>query len=209
MEEILLQKAQAGDENAINELFAKYKPLVTIIARKYFLTNCEQSDLIQEGMLGLFKAYRSYKKSAITSFKTYASVCIRRQIQTALERNNRQKNRPMNAYLSISNQGKILLSTTQDNGELNEEESGFYLEESGLSPEESVLFREKLSEFAGRINSLLSTYEKRVLRSYISGLNYLEIARILKKEPKSIDNALGRIKIKLREKGESDASSAV
>lgn len=203
MEEILVAKAQKGDENAINELLTKYKPLVTIISRKYFLVNAEQSDIIQEGMIGLFKAYRSYNFSNPTSFKTYASVCIKRQIQTALEKNNRQKQKPLNAYLSITNQGKILLSSTIDTNNFEEDENGFYLEESSLSPEESVIFREKLTEIAGKINNTLSSYEKRVLKFFMSGLNYVEIADKLKKEPKSIDNALSRIKMKLRElKGE-------
>ncbi len=201
MREELVALAQQGDERAINELLDKYKSLVIVISRRYFLINTEQSDLIQEGMIGLFKAYRSYNLSSTTSFKTYASVCIRRQIQTALERNNRQKNRPLNAYLSINNQGKILLQTTNEKSDSFEDETGFYLEESGLSPEESVLFKEKLAELADKINQGLSNYEKRVLKFFISGMNYVEIAARLKKEPKSIDNALSRIKIKLKGKG--------
>ncbi|NCB48719.1 MAG: sigma-70 family RNA polymerase sigma factor [Clostridia bacterium] len=198
MEEKLVALAQKGDENSINEIFTKYKPLVTIISRKFFLLNAEQNDLIQEGMIGLFKAYRSYNFSSFASFKTYASLCIKRQMQTAFEKNNRQKNRPLNAYLSISNQGKILLSSTTDENNSLDDENGFYLEESSLSPEESVIFREKLFEIADKINGTLSSYEKRVLKFFMSGMDYVEIANKLKKEPKSIDNALSRIKMKLK-----------
>lgn len=201
MREELVAQAQTGDERAINELLSRYKTLVMAISRRYFLINTEQSDLVQEGMIGLFKACRSYNLSSSTSFKTFASVCIKRQIQTALERSNRQKQRPLNAYFSINNQGKILLQTTGEKSDSFEDETGFYLEESGLSPEESVLFKEKLSELAAKINQVLSDYEKRVLKFFISGMNYVEIAKRLKKEPKSIDNALSRIKIKLKGKG--------
>jgi len=198
MEEKSVALAQSGDENSINEIFCKYKPLVTIISRKFFLLNAEQNDLIQEGMIGLFKAYRSYNFSSSASFKTYASLCIKRQMQTALEKNNRQKNRPLNAYLSINNQGKILLSSTAEANNSLDDETGFYLEEGSLSPEESIIFREKLSEIAGKINGTLSLYEKRVLKFFMSGMDYVEIATKLNKEPKSIDNALSRIKMKLR-----------
>ncbi|MBQ3214093.1 MAG: sigma-70 family RNA polymerase sigma factor [Clostridia bacterium] len=197
-EKTLLEKAKNGDERAINELMHLYKPLVTIIARKYFLINATTDDLIQEGMLGLFKAYRSYNLNSKTSFKTFASVCIKRQIQTALISNNRNKNIPLNTYFSINNQGKILLSVKNDEENDDEEDTGFFITSNNLTPEESVLFREKLDEVDSHINNLLSGFEKKVLHLYIKGLNYIEIAQRLKKEPKSIDNALGRIKIKLR-----------
>ncbi len=197
-EKILLQQAKNGDEKAINSLMDLYKPLVTIIARKYFLINATTDDLIQEGMLGLFKAYRSYNLNSKTSFKTFASVCIKRQIQTALIANNRNKNIPLNTYFSISNQGKILLSVKNDDENDDEEDTGFFITSNNLTPEESVLFKEKLGEVDTHINNLLSGFEKKVLHLYIKGLNYIEIAQKLKKEPKSIYNALGRIKIKLR-----------
>ncbi len=194
----IIKKAQMGDEKAVNKLMNLYKPLVTIIARKYFLINATTDDLIQEGMLGLFKAYRNYDlDNNKASFKTFASLCIKRQIQSALIANNRNKNKPINTYFSINNQGKILLSVNNDK-EKDEEENGFYIASSNLTPEESVLFKEKLSEIDLHVNTLLSVFEKKVLQLYIKGLNYVEIAQRLKKEPKSIDNALRRIKIKLK-----------
>jgi len=197
-EKTLISRAKNGDERAINKLMDMYKPLVIIIARKYFLINATTDDLIQEGMLGLFKAYRSYNINSKTTFKTYASVCIKRQIQTALITNNRNKNIPLNTYFSINNQGKILLTVKNEEDNKDEEDTGFFIASNNLTPEESVLFKEKLSEIDNNINGLLSSYEKKVLHLYIKGLNYIEIAQSLKKEPKSIDNALRRIKIKLK-----------
>lgn len=194
----LLQKARGGDEVALNELMSRYKPLVTRVSRKYFLANAEPCDLLQEGMIGLFKAYRNFDEHSNTTFKTFATLCITRQIQQALTHDSRQKNIPMQAYLSINNQGKVLLCENDDIDDSNEE-NGFYIEAHELSPEETVLFREKLQETGRVIDKLLSPLEKRVLGSYISGHNYQEISKIMNKQPKSIDNALQRIKIKLRD----------
>ena len=194
----LVVRARGKDEWALNELMSRYKPLVVRISRKYFLSSAEPGDLVQEGMIGLFKAYRGYSEASDTSFKTFATLCITRQIQQALVRDSRQKNIPMQAYLSINNQGKVLLREG-DNENDQDDENGFYIEAQVLSPEESVLFREKLQEIGKVIDKLLSPLEKRVLGSYISGHNYQEISKIMNKQPKSIDNALQRIKIKLKE----------
>lgn len=199
-EEVLIKNAQNGDEKALNDLMQAYKPLVTVIARKYFLINATYDDLIQEGMLGLFKAFRSYNFNSSTTFKTYASLLIKRQIQLALTKNNRNKNLPLNTYFSINNQGKILLSVKGEDDDYPEEDNGFFITSHNLTPEENILFKEKITEVDSYINNLLSSYEKKVLRYYVKGLNYIEIASILKKEPKSIDNALRRIKIKLQAK---------
>lgn len=202
-EKELIKKSQAGDEQATNYLFGKYKSLVKTICKKYYLINAEQSDLLQEGMIGLFNACRSYDTDSDVPFKSYAGLCIKHQIMTALKNNNRQKNQMLNAYFSINNQGKIILSSSQESNSESDIDNGFYLEAKALSPEESVIFKEKLSEFFAKINKILSSFEKQVLMNYMSGLSYVEIAKKLKKEPKSIDNALSRIKIKLREiKGE-------
>lgn len=197
MENQLIIDAKNGNESALENLMEMYKPLVVKIARKYFLINSSFDDLIQEGMWGLFKAYRSFDIDSEISFKNYATLIINRQIQTAIKTNNRNKNAPLNTYFSINNQGKILFSTASDDSD-NEEENGFFLPSNSLTPEESVLFREKIKEINAFVEKILSSFEKRVLHLFISGLNYVEIAKKLKKEPKSIDNALSRIKIKLR-----------
>ena len=199
MEIKLLKKAKQGNEEATTQLMNLYKPLVMTIARKYFLINSSLDDLVQEGMIGLFNAFRSYKLESSTSFKTYASLCINRQIQTAIKLNNRNKNIPLNTYFSINNQGKILLQIKNNDEKEEDEENGFYIPSKSLTPEESILFREKLKEVSSKIGELLSKYEKKVLFMYIMGLNYNEIALKLEKQPKSIDNALSRIKIKLKD----------
>lgn len=197
MEEELILKAKQGDENALDQLMEIYKPKVVQIARKYFLVNSSFDDVIQEGMWGLFKAYRTFDLNSSVSFKTYATLLINRQIQTAIRTNNRNKNTPLNTYFSINNQGKILFSTSNDESD-SEDENGFFLPSNNLTPEESILFREKICEINKFVEKILSSFEKRVLHLFITGLNYVEIAKKLKKEPKSIDNALSRIKIKLR-----------
>jgi len=197
VEEELILKAKQGDENALDQLMEIYKPKVVQIARKYFLVNSSFDDVIQEGMWGLFKAYRTFDLNSSVSFKTYATLLINRQIQTAIRTNNRNKNTPLNTYFSINNQGKILFSTSNDESD-SEDENGFFLPSNNLTPEESILFREKICEINKFVEKILSSFEKRVLHLFITGLNYVEIAKKLKKEPKSIDNALSRIKIKLR-----------
>lgn len=197
----MITKAQIGDNDAINEILSSYKHLVSAICKKYFLINLENDDLVQEGMIGLFSAVRSYKPSLDIPFKNYAKVCITRQIMDALKANNRQKNQMLNAYFSINNQGKIILSSL-DSGE-DDDNAGFFLVAGGLNPEETFLFHEKIKDFNKHINSELSDFERQVLRLYVSGLSYTEIAEKLQKDPKSIDNALSRIKIKLKDlKGE-------
>lgn len=195
-EEELILKASSGDNEAIEEVISKYDHLVVILSRKYFLINLEASDLEQEGRIGLFKAIKTYNKDK-GSFKTYATLCIKRAILSALVKNNRQKNMPLNTYLSINNQGKILLTNSSEEDD-EEEEAGFYLVSSSPSPEENVIFKEERGLRLKEIDEILSPFEKEVLSMFLGGKNYIEIALSLKKEPKSIDNALSRIKIKLR-----------
>ncbi len=194
----LVTIARAGDTNSLDDLLAKYKPLVNAIARKYFLIGAGTDDLVQEGMIGLYKAYLSYKIDSNASFKTYAGVCITRQIETAVRTSNRNKNLPLNTYFSISNQGKVIVQQRNNSDDDGEDETGIYISSSTLSPEESVLFKERISEINSLIEKALSTFEKAVLKQYMTGRNYIEIAQNLKRDAKSIDNALNRIKIKLK-----------
>lgn len=195
IEEELLKKAKNGDNNAVNDLMVEYKPLVISIARRYFLINSTPEDLIQEGMLGLFRAFLNYKETEHANFKTYATICINRQIQSAIIKNNRNKNLPLNTYFSINNQGKILLNLTDGN---KDDDRGFFLSAKSLSPEESILFKENIKEINSKINKLLSSYEKQILMLYMHGLSYTEIANKINKTPKSVDNAFSRVKIKLK-----------
>lgn len=200
----LICKAKEGDEKAIQLLLDEYKGLVNFLSRKYFLINAEFSDIVQEGMIGLFNACRTFNEKGSTSFKTYASVCIKRQIQTALSKNNRAKDIPLNTYVSITNQGKVLLRPAEDEDEAEDDDIGFFVQSNTLNPEENILFREKLKELAHKMNSTLSLYERKVLRLFMQGESYVEIAKKLNQSTKSVDNALSRIKHKLRQNEEEE-----
>lgn len=190
----LIVRARAYDEGSLDTLMERYLPLVSKIARRYFLVGASQEDLEQEGKIGLYKAYLGYDLGSNASFKTFASMCVRRQIQTAVKLGNRDKNIPLNTYFSINNQGAIVVSKDLH----NEEEGCIYIASTVLSPEDNVIQEEKLKEINEQIEKVLSAYEKVVLKSYIEGNNYIEIAKTLDKDPKSIDNALSRIKTKLK-----------
>ena len=197
-EKELLKKAKDGDEKSLNELMQQNKDLVSFISRKFYFSNLDYADIVQEGMIGLFKALRSFNPSSSANFKTFASVCIKRQILSAIAKNNRLKNLPLNTYLSINNQGKVLVKTTQNTDD-EDEDAGFYVQATSLTPEESVLFKEKLLNLSNMVNKSLSPFEKEVLKQFVKCGNYAQIAKNLGKSAKSIDNALGRIKIKLKE----------
>ena len=190
-----IELVRQGDDAAMERLLSFCKPLVNVIARKYFLVGASFDDILQEGMIGLYKAITTFREGEAANFKTYAAVCIKRQIVSAIRSANNNKNLPLNAYFSINNQGMIVVSTSNDD---DEEEKGIYIGAANLSPEESLLGEESIAEIYNKINKLLSDFEKKVIELYIDGLNYVEIAKRLKKDPKSIDNALGRIKVKLR-----------
>ena len=188
------------NEKKFDEIIEEYLPLVNKIARKYFLVGAGTDDLIQEGMIGLYKAIINFDKTKQTTFKSFAKLCITRQIQSAVKCASRNKNMPLNAYLSINNQGMIVIKESEQN-----DEEGIYLPSSLLSPEENVLSKERRVLMDKQITEALSDYERRVLKYYIEGKNYIQIAKILNKESKSIDNALTRIKIKLSFLLEQDA----
>jgi RNA polymerase sporulation-specific sigma factor len=192
-----LELATAGDKDAIERVVIHYKPLVARIARKYFLVGAGSDDLMQEGMIGLYKAVMSFKPDGGAQFKTYATLCVKRQIVTAIRVANNNKNLPLNAYFSINNQGMIVVSVV-GGGDEDDEEKGIYIPADIQSPEEQMISKENIEEIHAKINELLSDFERQVIGLYIEGLNYVEIAKLLKKEAKAIDNALSRIKIKLK-----------
>ncbi len=197
IDEPLVEKVLQGDSDAFEELCIKYKPLVNSIARKYFLVGAGIDDLTQEGMIGLYRACVDYNKQSAASFKTFAALCIRRRIQTAVKSANRNKNMPLNTYISIDTQGMLVVGIKQG-AEEEEEESGIYINPDLCSPEQNMISDENLEEINYHINTLLSEFEKKVLALYVEGSNYVEIAKKFQKDPKSIDNALNRIKIKLK-----------
>ena len=176
----LLEEAQKGDEKATDELMSNYKFLVTIISRKYFLIGGEKEDLIQEGMIGLYKAIRNFSKDK-GNFKSFAKLCIENQILEAIRKTNRQKNLVLNSSISLENDGVENLLPTEN-------------------LEDYLIERENKEERFRKINELLTPLEKKVLNEYLDGFSYIQIAQSLDISSKSVDNAISRIKIKLKAK---------
>lgn len=188
----LLEKAKQGDEKSLEALLVKFKPLACKIARKYFLAGQDEEDLYQEAMIGLFKAEQSFNKSLGIDFKSFASLCINRQIQSAVKSANRKKNKILNDSISLNNQGGIESFDSDDDSELY-----FIVPSNSPLPDDELIHKEKVEEIKKAIINKLSGYEKKVLALYLKGLSYKEMGKILSKETKSIENCLSRIKTKL------------
>lgn len=188
-DEEIVELAQQGDQFAIEFLMDKYKNFVRAKARSYFLIGADKEDIIQEGMIGLFKAIRDYKLDKLTSFRAFAELCITRQIITAIKTATRQKHIPLNSYVSL-------------NKPIYDEESERTLMDilsttRITNPEEIVISREEFVFIEKKIGEILSSLEWKVLMAYLEGKSYHEIAIDLKRHVKSIDNALQRVKRKL------------
>lgn len=194
VEEIeVIKQAQAGDSEAMSYLLEKYKSMVRALSRPLFLMDGDQDDLLQEGMIGLFKAIRTYDVGKEAAFGTFANLCISSQLYSAIKMSNRQKNIPLNSYISID---------TPETGADNQEVERFLRLDRALavwqqSPEEIVIGKESAQNIERRLFSRLSKMEQQVLELFLKGLTYQEIAEKLEKTPKAIDNALQRIKTKL------------
>ena len=187
-DEELIEALRKGDTEIADYLMEKYKPLVRKKTNAMYLIGGENEDLIQEGMIGLFKAIRDYKEEKETSFFSFAELCISRQLYSALESSNRKKHMPLNTYVSFSN-------TEGDNGLSLEE----LLTGQVLSPEQMLIEQEGQKEFASNLKTKLSSMEKKVLYLYLEGYTYLQIAEHMEKSPKSIDNTLQRIRGKVKQ----------
>ena len=184
-DEELISRFKNGESEILDYLMEKYKNMVRKKARTMFLIGGENDDLIQEGMIGLFKAVRDYQPARDAAFQTFASICVDRQIYNAIQSSNRQKHQPLNSYISLSEQ----------DGE-NEEHLG---DNWGENPESIIIDQENVQDLEQEITATLSPMENQVLEYYLAGNGYGEIAQIMGKTPKSIDNALQRIRIKIRE----------
>ncbi|MEX1378288.1 MAG: RNA polymerase sporulation sigma factor SigH [Eubacteriales bacterium] len=176
-------------EDALEYLMEKYKNFVLSKSRPYFLIGADKDDLIQEGMIGLYKAIMDYDQGKNASFKTFATLCITRQIITAVKASTRQKHNPLNSYLSLD---KPLFD---ENTDMTVVET--MVSEQNNEPEEQIIHSEDLEYIRHAIDTQLTTMEKKVLKLYLQGRSYKEISDSLKKTPKSIDNALQRVKKKL------------
>lgn len=183
-DEALIKRLRAGESAIADYLMEKYKGLVRKKARAMFLIGGDTDDLIQEGMIGLFKAVRDYQPDREASFQSFANICIDRQIYTAIKSSNRQKHQPLNTYVSLSD------------GEAEESFRDSCVEYD--NPESILIDRENVAALENEIKKSLSPLENRVLQLYLDGNGYMDIARILGKTPKSIDNALQRIRGKIK-----------
>ena len=184
-DEELIFRFKNGESEILDYLMEKYKNMVRKKARTMFLIGGENDDLIQEGMIGLFKAVRDYQPDKDATFQTFASICVDRQIYNAIQSSNRQKHQPLNSYVSLSEQG----------GE-NEEHLGDTWVEN---PESIIIDQENVENLEQEITTTLSPMENQVLEYYLAGNGYGEIAELMGKTPKSIDNALRRIRTKIKE----------
>ena len=184
----LIKKARSGDNLALDALMARYKKLASKIARSYFLIGAEYDDLLQEAMIGLYKAYTNYDPSSSTSFSTFAHMCITRNVQSAIKLANRKKNSFLNQSLTLTSQGEV----TND-----DEEITLMLASKNLSPDEKLIQNENLSDIKTKILATLSAFEQKVLSLYLKGYSYKDISTRLNVTSKSIDNALSRIRKKL------------
>ncbi|MBQ2955468.1 MAG: RNA polymerase sporulation sigma factor SigH [Clostridia bacterium] len=188
-EEIVLL-AQEPDGAALEYLLNKYKNFVRSRARSYFLIGADHEDIVQEGMIGLYKAIRDFKTDKLASFRAFAELCITRQIITAIKTATRQKHIPLNSYISLN---KPIYDEENDRTLLD-----VISEEIQSNPEELLISQEDLALIEGRIGEMLSPLEKQVLLRYLDGKSYQEISDELGRHVKSIDNALQRIKRKMQ-----------
>lgn len=184
-DEQLIKKLREGETPVTDYLMEKYKNLVRKEANAMFLLGGETDDLIQEGMIGLFKAIQDYNHEKETSFFSFASLCIRRQMYSAIEASNRKKHSPLNSYVSIyddSEEAPSIVDTIRA--------------EYTSNPEELMLSREYRDRLETKLEESLSSLEKKVLYLHLLGTNYRKIAELIDKSPKTVDNALQRIKAK-------------
>ncbi len=185
-DEELIVRLREGDTRVTDYLMEKYKDMVRKRARLMYLPGADTEDLIQEGMIGLFKAIRDYEAGHRAGFKSFAELCVSRQIVTAVEASCRKKHAPLNSYVSLYSAGK-------DGDEMLFENLSSLVDPS---PEEKIIDTETVQILTNRINAALSKLEQQVFWLYLTGMDYVEIARALDRSEKSIDNALQRIKSK-------------
>lgn len=191
-DEVLIDRLRAGEPRIADYLCDKYKDLVRKGARSMYILGGDTEDLIQEGMIGLFKAIRDYDSGRDASFYTFAELCINRQIYTAVQASRRKKHIPLNEAVSLY--ARVDSSGEGDGRYLLEELTG----DTGADPESLVLDKERVNELEKRIEDALSPFEKQVFDLYLAQLSTSQIARILGRNEKSTDNAMQRLKAKIR-----------
>ena len=185
----IVLKASKGDKIALEYIIKKYKNFVKAKAKSYFLIGADKEDIIQEGMIGLYKAVRDFDASKTNSFKGFADICITRQIITAIKTATRQKHIPLNSYISLN---KPVYDEESERTLLDIIATSIVTD-----PEELIISKEELKHIESKMNELLSDLELQVVEYYLNGKPYQYIADKLKRDVKSIDNALQRVKRKL------------
>lgn len=190
-DEQLIEKIKDGEEEACSFLLERYRDLVNMKVSRYFIVGAEKEDIFQEGMIGLFKAIKTFDETKQNSFKTFANMCVERQLITAIKSSNRQKHMPLNSSLSLN-------ISAYDNSE--DENSTELMEtinnKTAEDPLETIMKKEYYKEMQNAITKHLSKFEKKVLERYIKGESYTVIAQKLDSPVKSVDNAIQRIRKK-------------
>jgi len=189
VDEDIVVQARDGNGEALEYLIHKYRNFVRAKARSYFLIGADREDIIQEGMIGLYKAIRDFRNDKLSSFRAFAELCITRQIITAIKTATRQKHIPLNSYISLN---KPIYEDDSDRTLMDVVSTARVSD-----PEEMVINREEFGDIEEKMGEILSDLEWKVLMSYLDGRSYQEIAVELKRHVKSIDNALQRVKRKL------------
>ncbi len=187
-DEDLINIIKSGDKLALEFLIDKYKDLVNMKVSKFFMIGAEKEDIVQEGLIGLFKAVKSYNPDKQNSFKTFANLCIERQLITAIKSSNRQKHMPLNSYLSLNG---VAYEDDEDSN-LMDIFNAHQIED----PLDTITKKEYYKTVESAIDKSLSTFEKQVLDRYMQGESYVQIAEKLDTPVKSIDNAIQRIRKK-------------
>ncbi len=193
-DEELIIRLRDGESGVTEYLMDKYKNLVRSKAKSMYILGADGEDLIQEGMIGLFKALRDYDSGRDASFFTFADLCVSRQMYTAVQASRRRKHMPLNTYVPLYGNGNA------DSEEEPKELVNVLAARAGKSPEEVLIDRENVEQLEREIEEELSGFEKQVLDLYLTGMRYQQIAKVLGRDEKSTDNALQRIKSKLKKR---------
>ena len=192
-DEMLIERLRDGERDITDYIMNEYKNLVRSKAKSMYILGADNEDLIQEGMIGLFKAIRDYDAGRDASFFTFADLCISRQMYTAVQASNRKKHMPLNSYISL-----YATSHEEENGRESEEFINFLGLDTQKDPEQLLIDKENVLSLEKKIEEELSAFEKQVLDLYLTGMTYTQIARVLGRDEKSTDNALQRMKAKIR-----------
>lgn len=191
-DEELIDLLKEGESSITDYIMDKYKYLVRSKAQSMYILGADSEDLIQEGMIGLFKAIRDYDCGRDASFHTFADLCVSRQMYKAVQAAKRQKHIPLNTYISLYG------SVREQNGEEGGDLADFLFSRTDLNPEDMFIDKESVQDLEKRIEQELSAFENQVLDLYMTGMGYAQIAKVLGRDEKSTDNALQRVKTKIK-----------